>query len=106
MQSMTFHPVVGDIGGQVIQMGISSLGAGQRASLSITGLMAAGSDEVSMQAAAAFQQEATALLDLHRAAQEELMRTGTALTQIARTYTDADEAAANSLALRVLPISA
>ncbi|WP_253861858.1 PE family protein [Mycobacterium asiaticum] len=94
---MTFHPIVGDIGAQVIEIGTSSLAAGDHAQTSITGLIPAGADEVSLQAAAAFHQEAAALLDLNRAAQEELMRAGAAFTQIAQTYTDVDQTAAKSL---------
>ncbi|MBX9978884.1 MAG: PE family protein [Mycobacterium sp.] len=105
MQPMTFDPVVGDIGAQVVQIGISSLQAGDHAQQSITGLAPAGSDEVSMLAATAFEQHAGSLLEVHRAAQEELMRTGAALTQIAQTYTDADRAAAESVIISALPMS-
>jgi hypothetical protein len=94
---MTFDPVVGDIGAQVVQLGISSLQAGENAQRSITGLAPAGADEVSMQAATAFHQEAVSMLELHRAAQEELLRTGAALTQISQTYTDADRSAADAV---------
>lgn len=99
MQTMTFHPVVGDIGGQVVQIGISSLQAGDRAGMSVTGLAPAGADEVSVQAVMAFHAEAAAMLDLHRAAQQELMRAGAALTQIAQTYSAVDQMAANSVAI-------
>lgn len=99
MQNMTFHPVVGDIGGQVVQIGISSLQAGDHATMFVTGLAPAGADEVSAQAVMAFHTEAAALLELNRAAQEELIRAGAALTQIAQTYTAADQMAANSLAI-------
>lgn len=105
MQPMTFHPVVGDIGAQMVQIGISSLQAGQQAQPSITDLAPAGADEVSMQAIVAFQQDATSMLELHEAAQQELMRTGTALTQIAQTYTESDRSAAESLVISALPMS-
>ncbi|WP_310766901.1 PE family protein [Mycobacterium sp. Z3061] len=105
MQPMTFDPVVGDIGAQVVQIGISSLQAGEHAQLSITGLAPAGADDVSVQAVAAFHQEAASMLELHRAAQEELVRTGTAFTQIAQTYTDVDRSAADSVVISALPMS-
>jgi len=105
MEPMTFDPVVGDIGAQVVQLGISSLEAGEHAQLSITGLAPAGADEVSMQAVTAFHEDAAALLQVHRAAQEELVRTGTAFTQISQTYTDADRSAADAVILSALPMS-
>lgn len=104
MEPMTFHPVVGDIGAQVVQIGISSLQAGDRAAMSITGLAPAGADEVSMQAVAAFHAEAASVLSVNKAAQDELMRAGTALTQIAQTYADADQSAADSLVINALPM--
>ncbi len=45
----------------------------------------------------AFSAEAAQLLALNQAAQKELMRTGTAVTQIARIYTETDVAAAELL---------
>jgi len=51
----------------------------------------------SAQAATAFAAEAAQMLALNKAAQDELMRTGTALTEIARMYSEADAAAAGSL---------
>lgn len=97
MQPLTFDSVVGDIGAQVVQIATDGMQAGEHAQLSITGLPPAGADEVSMQAAAAFHQEATALLELHTSAHQELMRSGAAFTQIAQTYTDADQSSADSL---------
>lgn len=102
MQPLTFDPVVGDIGAQVVQLGISNLQAAQNAQLSITGRAPAGADEVSMQAATAFHQEAASMLELHRAAQEELLRTGAALTHISQTYTDADRSAADAVVFSAL----
>ena len=94
MHEVTFHPVAADIAAQVAQTGTSSLEAGERASMSLTGLAPAGADEVSMQAAAAFEHEAAALLALNKAAQEELLRACDALMQIAQSYIDLDESAA------------
>jgi len=104
MQAMTFHPVVADIGDQMVNIGLDSLAAGSRASMSVTGLIPAGADEVSLQAATAFHSEAAAMLALHQAAQEELMRTGQALTQIAQTYAAVDEAAAHNLVFGFHPL--
>jgi hypothetical protein len=94
MQSMSFEPVVGDIGAQVIDNGLQGLQAGISASTSVTALAPAGGDDVSMRAATAFAAEAAQLLALHRAAQEELIRTGAAVTEIARRYAETDAAAA------------
>lgn len=94
MHAMTFHPVLGDIGAQVVQIGITSLAAGNRALASLIGLNPAGIDEISLRAVQAFQQEAASMLELYRAAQEELMRAGEAFTQIAESYIDADKSAA------------
>ncbi|MHA7652483.1 PE family protein [Mycobacterium sp. ML4] len=105
MQTMTFHPVVGDLAAQLVQLGLTSVQAGDHAQASITGLTPAGADEVSLQAATAFHQEAASMLSLNKAAQEELMRTGAALVQIAQTYTDVDQSAAESLVFNALPIS-
>ena len=60
----------------------------------LTELVPAGADEVSLRAAMAFAAEAAQLLAPNKAAQEELMRTGAAFTQIARMYTETDAAAA------------
>jgi hypothetical protein len=105
MKPMSFHPVVADIGAQVVNMGITSLEDGTRASTSMTELAPAGTDEVSAQAAIAFHTQANSLLALHNAAQEELMRAGAALTQIADTYIQTDEAAAENLMFAAFPIS-
>ncbi|MCV7075716.1 hypothetical protein AWC27_27980 [Mycobacterium szulgai] len=104
MQSMTFHPVVADIGDQMVNIGLDSLAAGSKASMSVTSLIPAGADEVSLQAVTAFHADAAELLALHQAAQEELMRTGQALTQIAQTYAEVDEAAANTLVFGFNPL--
>ncbi len=78
MQSMSFQPVVADIGEQVVNIGTNALEQAAKASMSMTGLAPAGADEVSAQAAMAFHEEAAALLALNQAAQQELMRTGSA----------------------------
>nr|WP_275580676.1 PE family protein [Mycobacterium riyadhense] len=75
------------------------LSAGSTAAMSVlSGLVPAGAEEVSAQAVLAFAQEAASMLASNTAAQEELMRTGTALTDIARMYGDADDNAAGAVA--------
>lgn len=98
MDSMSHNPAAGDIGTQLVDMSSQGLSAGVTAALSVlTGLVPAGGEEVSMQAAMAFAQEAATMLASNTAAQEELMRAGTALTDIARMYGDADDSAAGAL---------
>jgi hypothetical protein len=98
MQSMSFDPIVAGIGDRVVDIAVSCLEAGATASMEVTGLAPAGGDEVSARAAMAFTSEAVQMLALNKAAQEELMRTGVALTQIAQIYAQVDEAAARNLA--------
>jgi hypothetical protein len=63
----------------------------------VTGLAPAGAEAVSMQAAAAFAAEAAAMPAAHAAAQEELMRAGAALIEVARMYEQVDVEAAGTL---------
>ncbi|MDT5220801.1 MAG: hypothetical protein QOF15_2906 [Mycobacterium sp.] len=105
MQPMTFHPVVGDIGAQLVQIGVNCVDTGSQASMSLTGLVPAGAEEISAQAVMAFHAEATSMLNLNMAVQEELMRVGAALSRIAQTYTDVDETAARAVAFNSLPMS-
>jgi PE family len=94
LQSMTFDPASAGIGARVVENAAQGLDAASAAATSIAGLVPAGSDEVSLRAAAAFAEEAVHLLSLSQAAQEELMRTGEAFTQVARMYIETDETAA------------
>lgn len=100
---MSFGPAAGDIGGQVVELGKAALDAAGKAAASVTGLAPAGADEVSAQAVTAFHSEAAAALAANQAAQQELVRTGTAFTQIAQTYTDVDQTAASTLVFGVNP---
>jgi hypothetical protein len=97
IQSMSFGPVVAAIGSGVITNATTGIQAGATAATSLTGLAPAGADDVSMQAATAFSAEAAQLLAMNAAAQEELARTGTALIQIARMYTDTNAVASDLL---------
>jgi hypothetical protein len=94
MQPMSFDPAVAGIGSQVVSGAMQGLQAGVTASPSLTALAPAGGDEVSAQATTAFTAEAIQMLELLAVAQEELVRTGSALTDIARRYSEADAAAA------------
>lgn len=99
MDSMYHDPAAGDIGSQLVDIGSQGISAGSTAAMSVlTGLIPAGGEEVSMQAVMAFAQEAATMLASNTAAQEELMRAGTALTDIARMYNESDDAAAGALA--------
>ncbi len=104
MQSMSFDPAAASIGSQVVGSGMQGLQAGVTATTPITALAPAGADEVSAQAVMAFAAEAPGMLALTTAAQEELVRTGTAFIDIARMYSEVDAAAAGSL-LGVRPLS-
>ncbi len=97
MQSMSFDPAVANIGSQVVDNAFQGLQAGVTASTSVNALVPAGADEVSAHAAMAFATEAAQMLALNKAAQEELVRTGTAFAEIARMYSEADGGAAGSL---------
>lgn len=104
MQPMSFRPAVGDLGAQVADLGKSALEAAEQASASVTGLAPAGADEISAQAVTAFHTEAASALAANKAAQEELVRAGTAVTQIAHTYTDVDETIATTLVFGPTPL--
>jgi hypothetical protein len=97
MQSMSFDPAGATIGSQVVDDAIQGLQAGVTVSTSVTGLAPAGADEVSAQAAMAFAAAGAQMLTLNTAAQEELMRTGAAFSEIARRYAETDAALAGGL---------
>ncbi|MFZ1178287.1 MAG: PE family protein [Mycobacterium sp.] len=63
----------------------------------MTALVPAGADEVSVLAATAFAAGGVAMLAVNTAAQEELARTGVALTDIARMYSQVDGETAGTL---------
>jgi len=98
MESMSINPGAAAIGSQLVDVASRALGSGAAALPSLTGLVPAGAEEVSMQAAMAFAAEAAAMLALNTAAQEELARTGLALTEIAQMYSQVDGEAAGTLA--------
>ncbi len=97
MESMSHDPAAGAIGLHVVDIATRGLTSGAMASGPVTALAPAGADEVSLQAVAAFAAEGAAMLALNTAAQEEVARTGVALTDIARMYAQVDGEAAGSL---------
>ncbi len=105
MDSMSHQPAAGDIGSQLVEIGSRGLDSAAASALSLTGLIPAGGDEVSAQAAMSFAADAAAMLASNTAAQEELMRTGTALTDIAQMYMQADGDAAGALTVSAAAIA-
>ena len=98
MESMSINPGAAAIGSQLVDVASRALGSGAAALPSLTGLVPAGAEEVSLQAVMAFAAEAAEMLALNTAAQEELARTGLALTEIAQMYSQVDGEAAGTLA--------
>lgn len=72
--------------------------AGSTALTSVTGLVPAGADEVSAQAATAFTSEGIQLLASNASAQDQLHRAGEAVQDVARTYSQIDDGAAGVFA--------
>lgn len=106
MDSMSHDPAAGDIGSQLVDIGSQGINAGSTAAMSVlSSLIPAGGEEVSAQAVMAFAQEAASMLASNTAAQEELMRTGSALTDIARMYGESDDTAAGALAFSASPMT-
>lgn len=97
MQPMSFDPAVASVGAHLIDSALRSTQAAATASTALTALTPAGAEDVSAQAAMAFSAEATRLLALQQAAQQELMRAGAAIVEIARMYTETDATAAANL---------
>ncbi|WP_279386739.1 PE family protein [Mycobacterium uberis] len=94
---MSHDPAAGDIGSQLVDIAGQGLASGASALPSLTSLIPAGSEEVSMQAALAFMQDATQLLASNSSAQQELLQAGMALMNISRTYSQVDDTAADTL---------
>jgi hypothetical protein len=99
MESMSHDEAAGAIGSQLVDKATRGLDAGGAAMAPLTALIPAGAEEISAQAAAAFAEEGASMLAWNTAAQEELGRTGVALVDIARMYSQVDNAAADSLAV-------
>ena len=97
MQSMTFDSATADIGSQISDNAFQGLQAAANASNVLTSLVPAGAEEVSAQAVLAFASDAVQMVALNQAAQEELMRAGSMIAEIARMYSDVDATAASSV---------
>jgi hypothetical protein len=97
MDPLSHDSAAGDIANQMVSIGSGGLESGASALASLTGLIPAGSEEVSMQAAMAFALQGTQMLASNTAAQEELMNAGMALLDIATNYGNVDDAAASTL---------
>ena len=97
MDQMSHDSSAGDIANQLVNISSGALESGASAVASLTGLIPAGSEEVSMQAAAAFALEGAQMLASNTAAQQELMSAGMSLMDIATNYGNVDGAGADSL---------
>jgi PE family len=97
MEPLSIDPAAAAIGSQLVEVAGRALASGATALPSLTALVPAGAEEVSMQAAMAFAAEAEAMLALNTAAQEELARAGLAVVEIARMYSQVDGEAASTL---------
>jgi PE family len=97
MESMSHNPAAADIGSQLVDIASRGMDSGATALMSLTAMVPAGGEEVSAQAAMAFAAEGASLLASNSAAQEELARTGMALTNIAQMYSQVDAAGASTL---------
>ncbi len=97
MESMSHDPAAGDIGSQLVDIALQGLDSAASAMMSLTSLIPAGAEEVSMQAALAFATEGVQVLASNTSAQQELMQTGMALVNIAQMYSQVDGSAANTL---------
>ncbi len=94
MEKLSHDPAAAGIGTQVSDNALSGVSAGAAAVTSVTGLVPAGADEVSAQAAAAFTSDGFQMLASNASAQGELQRAGDAVQDIARTYSEVDDGAA------------
>lgn len=97
MDQMSHDSSAGDIANQLVNISSGGLESGASALASLTGLIPAGSEEVSMQAAMAFAVEGAQMLASNTAAQQELMNAGMSLIDIATNYGNVDGAGADSL---------
>lgn len=96
MEKMSHDPIAADIGTQVSDNALHGVTAGSTALTSVTGLVPAGADEVSAQAA--ITSEGIQLLASNASAQDQLHRAGEAVQDVARTYSQIDDGAAGVFA--------
>lgn len=88
MEKMSHDPIAADIGTQVSDNALHGVTAGSTALTSVTGLVPAGADEVSAQAATAFTSEGIQLLASNASAQDQLHRAGEAVQDVAHDEPD------------------
>jgi hypothetical protein len=98
MESISVDPALAMVGTDVVAITTQGLAASAAVSPSLTAVVPAGADAVSLQASEAFVSEGAAMLAAHAAAQQELARLGAALMDIARVYTQVDGTSAGVLA--------
>lgn len=97
MQAMTFDSAAADIGSRISDNGYQGLQSAATASNALSSLLPAGGDEISAQAVLAFASDAAEMFALHQAAQQELMRAGATISDIARMYADVDATVAGNV---------
>lgn len=90
MQQLVHDPAAAGVGGQVTANGARGLATGTAATAEVSALAPAGADEVSMMATAAFVAEGLQALGINALAQEEIVRAGTAVVEIAGVYRAVD----------------
>lgn len=78
MEKMSHDPIAADIGTQVSDNALHGVTAGSTALTSVTGLVPAGADEVSAQAATAFTSEGIQLLASNASAPAPIRKSTTA----------------------------
>jgi PE family len=97
MTSMSHDPAAAVIGAQLVEMSTAAVAAGAAAAPSVTALVPAGAEEISVMASTAFGAAAEMAFAAHVAAQQELAKAGAALMDIARMYAQTDATAAGAL---------
>lgn len=97
MQSMTFDSATAGIGSQIADNAYQGLQSAATTANALNSLLPAGDDEISAQAVRAFANDAAQMMAVHQAAQLELMRAGSAISDIARMYADVDATVAGSV---------
>ena len=90
MQPLSHSAGAIGVGGQVTANGTRGLSTGTAAIAEASALAPAGADEVSIMASAAFMAEGVQTLGINALAQEEIIRAGAAVIEIAGVYQAVD----------------
>ena len=90
MQPLSHNAGAIGVGGQVTTNGARGLATGTAATTEVSALAPAGADEVSVMAMAAFMAEGAQTLGINALAQEEIVRAGAAVVEIAGVYQAVD----------------